>query len=102
MKSYPCLALVAAALLSGCVTETSTPGIGGDGVFTIPNPIDPCGAGSVQFLKGRPESALKGRRYAAPVRILRDGDEVDPRDVNPNRLTVSVSGNGRIASLVCS
>lgn len=76
--------------------------LGSEDVFIIPDPADPCGATTVQFLVGRPESALNGRRYAAPLRILRTGDKIDKRDVNPNRLTVKISDTGRIASLTCS
>lgn len=90
---------LAALLLAAC-QPTENVGPMGD-VYVIPPPPDPCGARGVQFLKGRPETALKGRRYAAPLRILRPGDEISPRDVDPNRLTVTLSDSGRIVSLVC-
>ncbi|MEM7441439.1 MAG: I78 family peptidase inhibitor [Pseudomonadota bacterium] len=90
--------LVTAAIISGCTVEN----LGGNSdAFLIPDPIDPCGARSVQFLVGKSENRLKGRRYAAPLRILRAGDVVDTKDVNPNRLTARVSAGGRIASLTC-
>lgn len=92
------LILTAATALSACTLEGTS---GNRDAFAIPDPIDPCGARSVQFLKGRSENALNGRRYAAPLRILRHGDTVDPKDVNVNRLTARIAANGQIATLTC-
>lgn len=105
MKSLSRTAFVGFALLAAC-TPTPEDGVqegilGAEDTFVIPAAPDPCGARTVQFLAGRPETALKGRRYAAPLRLIRPGDEVDKRDVNVNRLTVRISETGRIASLTC-
>ena len=94
-------ALVATALAVSACTIEEGGGAGGADFAVIPQPVDPCGERSVQFLVGRPESALKNRRFAAPLRILRHGDTIDAKDVNLNRLTVAISQNGRIASLKC-
>ncbi len=96
--SYPLT--LTALIISACTIESGGGGVGGD-VAVIPQADDPCGAATVQFLVGRSESALQGRRYAAPLRLLRDGDTIDARDVDLNRLTVAISQNGRIASLKC-
>lgn len=101
MKIQICAGLI--LTLAACVpeTETTTGGMSPSGVFTIPDPDDPCGAATVQFLVGKPEARLMGRRYAAPLRIVHPEDKISDRDVNPNRLTARVSADGRVASLTC-
>ena len=94
------LVLKASVLCGACILAACTVDGTGDEVL-IPDPIDPCGARSVQFLVGQSEDRLNNRRYAAPLRILRDGDEVKRNDVDPNRLTARISAKGRVASLTC-
>lgn len=102
MKNFTKALVLLTMGLAACTVENGGTGANRNlELAIIPQAVDPCGAGSVQFLVGRPESALQGRRYAAPLRLLRDGDVIDAKDVNLNRLTVAISGGGRIASLKC-
>lgn len=59
-----------------------------------------CGAENFQGLLGRPESVLASVDLPPATRVLRPGDIIT-LDFSPDRLTIDIDGNGRIASATC-
>lgn len=86
--------MIPLVLLAGCAATGPSTGLPPLGA------ADTCGASVASRFVGQPESALVGVEFEGPVRIVGPNDAVT-LDYNPERLTITLDGNGRIARASC-
>ena len=85
----------------GAVEQGSTPSVdAGARPTEAPNVRGSCGASTLQWLVGQPDSALQAMSFPASMRVIRPGTRIT-QDVVPGRLNVSVSGAGVITAVTC-
>jgi hypothetical protein len=91
MRAAVAVAVIALALLAGCVEQPPPAGF---------PPQNACGAEALQGLVGQSARVLETMRFSQDVRVLQPGTAVT-MDFSPTRLNIEIDAAERIVRVFC-